>query len=172
MFAPPPSLRNAGIARKENETKMANTTQNPTRLIGGIISSGFVQTGEVRQTEGGEATYTALSGVNVATVIQSGGGRFNGHTVISNLVSGQAVLFVDAVPIATSGMPFAASGHKVVGLIPPVWRVGASGALTTNSQEGIRVRFDTPFFSGLVACPLASGTPSFSCIFTPERSGY
>lgn len=151
---------------------MANTTQNPTRLVGGIISSGFINTGETRFIEGGEATFTALSGVNVAAVVFSGAGRFNGHIVISNLASGQPVLFVDAVPIATSGMPFATSGHKVVGLIPPVWRVGASGNLTTNSQEGLRVRFDAPFFSGLVACPLASGTPSFTCVFTPERSGY
>ena len=76
------------------------------------------------------------------------------------------------MPIATSGMPLVNSGHKVVGLIPPVWRVGASGALTLGSQEGLKSQFDIPFSSGLVACPLASGTPAFTASWTASRSGY
>ena len=151
---------------------MSDSTRNPMRVIGGILDSGFVQTGEQRTTNGGEATYSAMSGVNVATVIFSGAGRLNRSLVTAQLVSGQAIQLIDAEPIATSGMPLLNSGHKMIGLIAPIWRVGASGALTLSSQEGLWNDIQVPFFSGLLACPLASGTPGFSLSYTPSRSGY
>ena len=54
---------------------MSDTTKNAQRLIGGILDSGSPQTGEIRITDGGEQTFTANSGINVATVLFSGAGR-------------------------------------------------------------------------------------------------
>ena len=150
---------------------MSFQTVNPLAMKGASIQSGFVNTGEVRWTRGGEQMYWANSGVGVATLIYSGTpGRLNSILILGELQSGQAVVFVDAA-VATSGMPFVTSGHKPVGYVPPIWREGASGVINPTSTPGQIIVCDMPFFSGLYACPVASGTPSFAVSYTPETSG-
>lgn len=148
---------------------MSVTSRNPLRVVGAVVNSGSVNTGEQCWTQGGQSTYTAFSGVNVATLVASGPGRLNETLVTAQLTSGQSVVFVDSAT-ATSGMPFSTSGHKIVGLIPPIWRVGASGILNIGSEEGRVQVVGIPFFSGIVACPLASGTPGFTVSWTHETN--
>lgn len=146
----------------------------PLRVAGATLDTTDVGDGAQSWTQGGQETYTSFSGVNAATLVVSGPGRLNKTFVTAQLISGQSVVFVDSAT-ATSGMPFSTSGHKIVGLIPPVWRVGASGNLTLASQEGNPIEWGVPFFSGLCACPLASGTPGFGLTWTfglnPTLSG-
>jgi len=142
------------------------------RMAGANVHSGNLYDGAVAWNRGGLQTYSALSGVNSTTIIFSGGGRLNSILVTTNINSGAPVYFVDAVPVATSGMPLVNSGHKVVGVIPPVWAVGGSGNLLTGSQPGAPQTVDIVFFSGLIACPAASGTAAFTVCYTPEISGF
>ena len=152
---------------------MSLTTRSPMRVVGGNVQSGLPYMAEQATTRGGFVVYSAMSGVNNTTVVYSGGGgRLHDILVISNLNSGQSVLFIDGVPIATSGAPLLGSGQKVIGVIPPVWAIGASGVLIAASQPGAPIYVDRVFHSGLLAAPLASGTPSFSVSYTPECSGF
>lgn len=149
---------------------MSLQTRNPLAVKGATIQSGFLATGEVRINRGGEQVYTSFSGVGTATLIYSGGGRLNSVAVLGSINSGQLTYFFDGTA-ATSGAPFSTSGHKVVGYIPPVWREGASGVVNPASAPGLVTNWDMPFFSGLYAAPLASGSVGFTCSYTPETSG-
>lgn len=139
----------------------------PCMVAGTPLSSGDVQTGQVKTTAGGGRSATYLSGIiGGDKIIFSGAGRLDQILVINNLVSGQSVIFYDS-STNTSGGPF---GNKVIGVIPPVWRVGGSGVQCPLSAEGTVITPQMPFQSGLCVAAVASGTPGFSVSWTPEVS--
>lgn len=147
---------------------MSVTSRNPLRMAGAAVNSGNVNTGEVGFTTGGGQVYSAgLSGITVDTLIFSGAGRLNNISVLTNLVSGRAVVFYDGA-VATSGGPFALSGHKVLATIPTGWR--ESGYVNTLSQAGSVLPVQMPFQSGLIAANQASGAVGWSVSFTPETN--
>lgn len=149
---------------------MAIPVPTPCMVAGTPRSSGDVQTGEINTTQGGGRTFMRMSGIIGGDVlIYSGAGRLNNILVINNLQSGQSVLFYDS-SVATSGGPFATSGHRVVGVIPPVWREGASGIINTLSAPGQSLFPEMPFQSGLVAACVASGCPGFTVSYTVETN--
>ncbi len=148
---------------------MSVPVKNPCFVAGTPLASGSLQDGAVYTTTGGGRAYTALSGVTADTLIFSGAGRLNAISVLNNIVSGQQVIFYDAA-VATSGGPFAASGHKVVGTIPPVWHPAASGVINPAAAPGFVNNVNFPFQSGLCVANRASGTAGWSVAFTPETN--
>lgn len=157
-------------------------------FIGGSPrSSGDVQTGEVQFVRGGGRAVSIFSGalfsgtvittppgsvpVNNAgdILLYSGGGRLNNLLQHVQMASGLAVTFYDAA-VAVSGGPIPASGHKLIGIIPPTYPGGAafSGILPVM-YTGTPVNVDMPFQSGLCA-HMASGSPGFTASFTPESN--
>ena len=154
---------------------MSIQTRNPLRMLGGVQESGTPQTGEQQTTQGGSRTYLAASGLGAATLVYSGvagqmGGRLNTIQVLNQIQSGRGVYFVDAHAVS-SGMPLVGSGHKVLGFIPDYQLVGGgSGTVILNpaAYAGAIQEPMAPFFSGLVACPVASGGPGFALTYTPE----
>ena len=149
---------------------MAIPVIKPCMVAGTPRSSGDVQTGEINTTHGGGRTFLRLSGIIGGDVlINSGAGRLNSILVINNLVSGQSVIFYDSAT-ATSGGPFMVSGHKVVGVIPAIWREGASGVINANSAPGTSLFPEMPFQSGLCVAVTNSGCPGFSVSYTIETN--
>ena len=136
-------------------------------MLGANINSGAPATGELLVTRGGIATFTNYSGTAAGNdvAITTGAGRLNTILIHTLIASGQSVFFYDSA-VATSGGPFAASGHKIVGIIPTSW----SGAFNVMSDWARPFVVDMPFTSGLVAAT-RSGTPGFSISYTPETSG-
>ena len=151
---------------------MSSPFQKPTILAGTPGTSGDLGTKEQRITDGGERRAMYLSGVAVDTLAFSGAGRLDRTFVITNLVSGRPVTFYDG-HVATSGGPFSASGHVVIGVIGPVWHPGGSGIVNDFSQPGSPVNWQTPFFSGLIVAPgpAGSGTCGFGFSYTPDPTG-
>lgn len=167
---------------------MANATRIPLRLAGAVVNSGNVNTGEQNQTYGGGQSATIYSGMvsgvsllgapfaipntpaqGADVQFVSGAGRLK-DILINGLASGQTCIFYDA-PVATSGGPFVASGHKILGQIPAG---GAIGAVFGNPQglsvvPGQVIALDVPFNSGL-CCNLKSGIPGFTVTWTPETN--
>ncbi len=165
---------------------MSVTTRSPLRMVGGLINSGFADTGEVRTTDGGEQTACIWSGnllTNASltgapagavtsgghTQLWSGPGRL--HRIIPHdiLTSGQPVTFYDAGAISVSGV--SVSGQKFIGRIPARSRATlalASGALDTGVQWQDVIEVQMPFTSGLCVAA-ASGAPGFSVAFTPAN---
>lgn len=133
---------------------------------GACLGSGNMDTGQMLETFGGGQVFTSFSGVVVDTVVQSGPGRLDTVMAYATLLSGRGVIFYDSA-VATSGGPFSASGHKVVGVISPAWNQSASGFLN-NVGAGEPMRPGMPFFSGLVAAPGVggSGGPSWTISYT------
>lgn len=123
-------------------------------------------------SQGGSQQYTSFSGLGVATLIYSGGpGRLNSYQVTNAIQSGFGVVFVDAT-VATSGMPFSTSGHKILGVIPGMNPTGAGASgigyvVNPAAFAGALQVVNTQWLSGLVACPLASGGPSFTVSYNP-----
>ena len=149
---------------------MATPIVRPCFVAGTPRASGDVQTGEIATTHGGGRTFARLSGIiGGDALIYSGAGRLNSILICNQITSGQAVLFYDSAT-ATSGGPFTASGHKVVGLIPYVWREGASGIINPNSAPGTTLFPEMPFQSGLVVAVTNSGCPGFTVAFTVEQN--
>ncbi len=147
-------------------------------------SSGDVQTGEIQTVRGGGragAVFSGnafLSGCGPAmpgavgggydVLIMSGAGRLNSVIQHTQLASGFAVLFYDSA-VPTSGGPFPASGHKIVGALPPTYAAGVVSGVIPIAFTGASVNIDFPFQSGLCVA-LKSGQPGFSYSFTPEIS--
>lgn len=170
---------------------MANTTRNPLRLVGGTVNSGAVNTGEQRATYGGGQVSTiysgmvsgvgiqsapgAITGVNTAggadLMLWSGPGRLKDVLVLQGVVSGQATIFYDgATP--TSGGPFVASGHRVLGFIPAGTATapgvfGLLGSGLPTVLAGQVLSYDMPFHSGLIV-NMKSGGQGFTVSFSPE----
>lgn len=169
---------------------MSLSTRSPTRVAGGNYNSGAPYTGEQTLTLGGDFKATiwsgmvsgvslagapgAVCGVNTAggadVLFFSGAGRLKDVLVFNTyagIVSGGPVVFYDS-PTPTSGGPFAASGHKIIGIIPAGLGFGPGGssgfAQVVNGQV---LAFDMPFNSGLCA-NLKSGAPGFTVTYDPE----
>jgi hypothetical protein len=170
---------------------MAVTTRSPLRLVGACVNSGAVNTGEQRATYGGGMTaciYSgmvsgvgltgapfAITGVNTAggadLMLWSGPGRLKDVLIQQTVVSGQQTTFYDgATP--TSGGPFVASGHRMLGVIPPgvsggpgVFGLMGSGLPTV--AQGQVLAYDIPFHSGLIV-NMKSGGQGFTVTFSPE----
>lgn len=148
---------------------MSFNTRKPLRVGGSVLLSGEINTGALKTAQEGEAVYTALSGVNATTLILSGAGRLNA-IMRTNAASGANVLFADSA-VATSGAPFSTSGHNVIGMIQQAIGVLSGVTVPIGTPVGIWTRCDAPFFSGLIACPAASGVPGFSVLYTKAISG-
>lgn len=109
----------------------------------------------------GSRRFSVMSGTaGGQQLIWSGAGRLNTLIPHAPGLSGVAVKFYDSA-IATSGGPFSASGHVVLGSITP-------NTLDIATRNGLDViRLNVPFTSGLVAQG-ASGMPGWTAIFTPD----
>jgi hypothetical protein len=122
---------------------------------------------------GGVSGLGALQGcisgtINVGgdVLIASGPGRLNKFFPHLNVASGLALIFYDSA-VPASGGPFAASGHKIVWVSPPL-AASASGA--QQQLPSWPADIDIPFQSGLVV-HTTSGHPGFSVAWTPEPAG-
>jgi len=122
--------------------------------------------------------YNAVAG-GADVLLFSGAGRLDSITLNPPTASGlllAVVLYDSAVP--TSGGPFASSGHKTVGYLPPIVSLvsgyspvsGNTGAAGLNDLlVGVPRSVSLPFMSGLcVACK--SGQPGFTVSWTPEAN--
>lgn len=149
---------------------MSVPTRSPLRMAGAILNSGGLNTGEVNFADGGERTYWSASGVAADTLIQSGAGRLNVVTQLTQLASGRAVIFYDSA-IATSGGPFSASGHKALFTIQPTFSPGVWSGVAPRADWNLPQKPQMAFQSGLVAAPVVnSGTCSFAVGYTLETN--
>lgn len=148
---------------------MSLSSRNPVRFGGMGFWSGSVNTGQLQTTPGGQQVYTSFSGVGADTQIFAGAGRLDGGIQLTAATSGRTVVFYDGA-VATSGGPFSASGHKIVGFLPAQQPPANSGQV--NILNGVPFVWGYPFFSGLNAAAVGgSGGPSFTVTYTPEGSG-
>lgn len=163
---------------------------NPAYLNSNTFNSGDVKTGELAMSRGGGRAFTIYSGNAVLSgilpsvpgaasiggydlLIWSGAGRLNSVFPISQMQSGITAVFYDSA-VPTSGGPFPASGHKIVGQIPGTYDGGAWSGLATGipqtfAGEGNLIRPSWPFQSGLCVA-LKSGVNGFMASLTPENS--
>ena len=163
---------------------MSFRTRRPVRMAGAVVTSGSIDTGELRTTRGGERRFTAFSGGilplgsgNPAPVAQtadhailwSGAGRLLMAFPLQ-AISGVALHFYDSAGVARSGPgTFQESGYAVLGVIPPnTWNNNGGTLLGIQSP----LWFDMPFYSGLAVAG-TSGIPGFTVTWSPEafRSG-
>lgn len=154
---------------------MSLTGKSPARQASWCGHSGNMDTGQLLSTQGGGKLGSwQPSGLSLDTLIQSGPGRLDTILLTTYFQSGRGVIFYDSA-VATSGGPFSASGHTIVGILPPAINVGVgfvSGTLTgALPWTGEPYRPGMPFFSGLVAAPwpagaTGSGTHGFSVSYT------
>lgn len=167
---------------------MSIPSKSPLVMVGGILNSGIPRTGEVLFTTGGGKSASVYSGLvsgNVATaigpdviaglnqgsdvVIHSGAGRFNRLLPLIGVQSGASVLLYDqGSSPATSGGPFPASGHKLIGVLPAGNLVATplvSGGLTPT----LPISYDLTYTGGLCAA-VRSGCGAFAVSYTPETN--
>lgn len=164
---------------------MSFRTRKPVRMVGGVVNSGNLDTGEVNWTRGGQRVVCVHSGglLNAGSgfapggvvstdqlVIFSGAGRLN--TIIPLVaISGVRVVFYDSSVAARSGGGAGnggvESGYPTLAVIP------ANSFNAPNTLGGpLPIEVDVPFRSGLAVSNI-SGAPGFSAVYTPEafRSG-
>jgi hypothetical protein len=146
---------------------MSTPIKKPCFLAGTPLHSGSVQTGEVNITRGGGRAHTSMSGVTADTLIFSGAGRLNTIQALTQLASGRSAIFYDSC-VATSGGPFSASGHKVVGVLPPTQQPAMWSGHITDLDYLKPIQVDMPFQSGLCVGNVSSGTAGWTISFTPE----
>lgn len=149
---------------------MSIQTTRPLRQAMFVQTSGELNTGQFRNTEGGQVVYTSFSGIGSnATLIAGSGGRLDTvQVMVAN--SGPGIIFYDA-PVATSGGPFSTSGHRVLYVIPPVYPTALPSGqfmLYAVPPFSAPAKCGSPFYSGLVAQALASGNIPFFVTLTPE----
>ncbi len=111
-------------------------------------------------------------------LIFSGAGRLDSITLNPPFASGLllATVFYDAGTVSSGG-PFAASGHKIVGWTPQlVSLVSGYSPVSGNTGSaglgdllvGVPRQVSVPFQSGLCVA-LKSGQPGLTVCFTPEK---
>ena len=131
-------------------------------------------TGQTMYTQGGgQMSPHNVSGIGVDTLVVSGPGRLDTMLLTNFLQSGRGVVFYDAA-VATSGGPFAASGHRILGVIPPATNTGLQASGIPGGAvawDGIPKPCGSPFHSGVVAAPwpagaTASGTHGYAISYT------
>lgn len=134
--------------------------------VGGFKSASFYS---------GAVAPSVLSAPNAFAVgsdvmLQSGAGRLDLIMAHASIQSGLGVTFYDAAA-PVSGGPIPASGHRVVGILPPQFNTAvvlASGSADTGSPSaGVPIPVGMVFFSGL-CCNLKSGQPGFTANWTSE----
>ena len=162
---------------------MSSPIRDPNFIGGTPRSSGDVQTGEIAWTLGGGRTASVFSGNAVLSgalnavptgitgggydlQIYSGGGRLKSVMPHTISISGVNVVFYDAA-VTTSGGPFPASGHKIIGFLPG--NTGGAGLSGSLNFANIVYQYDMPFQSGLCAA-LKSGQAGFTVSWIPECS--
>lgn len=119
-------------------------------------------------TRGGFLAYTVFSGTaGGAAAITSGQGRVHSIIPHQGLVSGQTVVMYDSA-VAVSGGPIAASGHNVLGGIPPGPPTGLSG---TFIPPLLPLVVEAPFNSGLCVTD-RSGSAGYTILYTLETGRY
>ena len=111
----------------------------------------------------GNRVFTNYSGTAGGdAVIFSGRGRV--ETVFAHqAVSGVQIFLYDSVT-ATSGGPFAASGHNIVGMVPANTLAGGAGFGLFGAGPSVQ-DFGIEFTNGLCHSS-ASGMPGFTVSFT------
>ncbi len=159
----------------QRKVQVSVPRSKPTYIAGTPRSSGDVQTGEIPITRGGGRCASFPSGLVTAdAMIYSGAGRL-ASVLITNqaATSGSQILFYDAAA-ATSGGPYATSGHKVIGATPGSFQGGVASGFNPSVLAGSVLIFDMPFQSGLAVGGLASavrsGSAGFTVSFTPESN--
>lgn len=169
---------------------MSIATRSPLRMVGGNVNSGNVNTGELMTIRGGSQHGCIYSGtINAGgngvvgfgiqnasgghVQLWSGPGRLNTVQPHVQLQSGVAVFFYDAGAITLSGI--STSGFPILGTIPATYPggylIGAAGVGFQPSVAfaGQPFNVDIPFSSGLCAA-IPSGSPGFTCSWTPETN--
>lgn len=161
---------------------MSQPTKSPCFIAGTPRSSGDPFTGELLNAHAGGRTATLYSGLPSGSIytdglgavrtastanggdllLWSGAGRLNSLLVHTLAVSGQNAIFYDA-SVATSGGPFQASGHRIIGILPTYWS-GANDRWYATAQP---MTIDMPFSSGLCV-RTQSGVPGFTASFSVE----
>lgn len=173
---------------------MSIGTRNPLRFAGANLNPNNVNTGELPTIRGGQQAFTVYSGINFLSglaagvptgigtagggfdfVAVSGAGRLNSYMIANSflsgntLASGAQVTFYDSA-VATSGGPFPASGHKIIGVLGVVPSVSSGGlGISPGLAIGVPANIDWPFQSGLCIAN-KSGVPTFSVSWTPESN--
>ncbi len=159
---------------------MSVSTRNPIRMIGGQPFSGGPNTGEFQHVRGGSVAVSFYSGavapgvtggqgavaVGSDVMIYSGAGRLNSVMPHVQMVSGLAVFFYDGIA-AISGGPLAASGHQIIGVIPPTYGGSFVSGGAVPAPTGQPINIDMPFRNGL-CFNSRSGQPGFTLSYTPE----
>jgi hypothetical protein len=157
---------------------MSVTTRNPMRMAGANVNSGNVSTGEFNCSFGGGQAATLYSGMaapaltgapgavagGADVLIFSGAGRLKDvmpHVQLSGI---QITFYDSAVP--TSGGPFAASGHKIIAVVPANTWAPPGGVFGVGP---IQYGFDMPFQSGLCVAS-KSGQPGLTVSWFPETN--
>ena len=163
---------------------MSVQTRSPLKVLGGNANSGNVNTNEQIITQGGGQAMSiysgnaVLSGALTAAYCPAGAATGTGYDVLlfsgagrlkdvftHQQTSGVAITFYDA-GVVSSGGPFAASGTKIVAVVPAnTFGGGPAGSLFGAGPSVLG--FDIPFQSGL-AVALKSGQPGFTVTFWPE----
>lgn len=152
-------------------------TAKPQIMAGTSLRSGDPNTGQILMTTGGGRAHTVYSGTagGDANIVVGGGRVDKGilfHSIIP-VLSGVPVILYDSA-VATSGGPFAASGHKIVGILqhPPVHgNSNVSGVFeSTRHLAALLDLGGIPFTSGLCHTG-TSGQPGFTVSFTTVISG-
>lgn len=164
---------------------MSTTSRNPQRAANACLNSGSLNTGELLQAQGGCIAASVYSGAVAPSLagaygavaagpdilLYSGAGRLKDILPHVQLLSGLPVVFYDAGAVASGG-PFAASGHKIVGVLP------GSTQSTAPAGSGVNIAIfpndwvfalDQPFQSGLCVAT-KSGQPGFTVTYTPEAN--
>lgn len=122
------------------------------------------------ESDGGVLTFSNYSGaVGPDLLVVSGPGRLNRILAHTQMQSGQSVVFYDS-GVAASGGPFAASGHNIIGVLPPTYGGGfISGQIQATTVGSLKI--DMPFRSGL-CMSTRSGQPGCTVSYSPEINKY
>ena len=98
-------------------SELKNVQQYPQHVVGTVLSGQGPATGQQLVTEGGTKTFSRYSGTAGGdAVIHVGAGRLD-YVQPHVGLSGVAIKFYDSA-VAVSGGPIAASGHKILGVLP------------------------------------------------------
>lgn len=140
---------------------MSTPIRKPCFVAGTPRASGDVQTGQIHMTQGGGRAHTIYSGLPASAdlMVHQGAGRLDAiHPHMSQ--SGVGTIIYDGA-VATSGGPFAASGHKILAVIPANFHTPF-----LNSFPAI-IPIGAPYQSGLIVA-VKSGQIGVTLSYTPE----
>lgn len=154
-------------------------TLNKTIIAGTSMYSGQPNTGQVRNTYGGQVTAAGRYSGTGAEQIALGQGRLDTAQIIAAGVaapaaaSGQSVIFYDSHAAGTGYDR--TSGHRILAVLDPRAAAQKYFGSTTYNSGAVMIGIDPiplgiPYNSGLNVQAL-SGAPGYSCSYTPVLSG-